>query len=175
MGTHNNSKIVFYLAGISTAPADVRGKIIMTKTEVFSVTFVKFGNITLATGFPVKSSDLMNFFYRKRIWVCPSCKKGDYKYKGEHWKIPDGEDKITKVTFKNLIPTPDMLAPNDQKIIIREHKFSNSAEPILRRRNADPTSLKIWLRRRDADCESSLRVWLEKQREGGDFDDSSPF
>lgn len=37
---------------------------------------------------PTKTSDLLLLFSGRRIWVCPDCKKGKFKYRSIHWQEP---------------------------------------------------------------------------------------
>merc|ERR1712137_395498 len=111
---------------------------------------------------PEKYNDLLTFFYRRRVWVCASCKKGKYQYLGEHWKIPnESEITETKVKFDDHYIDLPCVDPGDITCSIKEQEFNKNALPMLRRRNAEVTSLAARLRRRNADCELSLNSWLK--------------
>ena len=124
---------------------------------------------------PEKHDDLLLFFYRKRVWVCMSCKKGEYRYLGEFWKEPEEYKGESKVSFdeRNLEVT---LAP--KQLTIKERALNKTASPMLQRRNAHVRSVGARNVRRNADSASSLTAWQQVCQQGENdegTEDLSPF
>merc|ERR1712137_253008 len=73
---------------------------------------------------PTKEKDLLHYF-TKFIWICPHCKAGDYKYKGEYWKQNNSTPKINRIVkFHPDIPNAD----HHKEITICTHQTHHAAK-----------------------------------------------